>query len=104
MDNHVVMAGEVLKEPETRRSPAGIPIARFALKHYSRRQEAGMNREVHCTITVIAAGEGLQGRVKQLHGGDQVKVSGFLSRADNRQGEYRLVIHAETLEPLEMIR
>ncbi len=100
MDNHVVLAGEVLEAPETRRSPAGIPIARFALRHHSRQQEAGMNREVHCTITVIAAGEALQGGVKQLDGGSQVKVRGFLSRADNRRGEYRLVIHAEALEPL----
>lgn len=100
MDNRLVIAGRLGSEPETRHSPAGIPITRFTLRHDSLQQEAGMQRQVICNIGVVVSGEALQVLVQPLRSGQQVRVSGFLSRANNRQGENRLILHAEQLEVL----
>lgn len=98
MDNRLVLAGIVGNEPETRYSPAGIPIARFTLNHRSQQNEAGMKRQVICNIGVIASGEALQRTVQQLNTGEEIRVTGFLARANNRQGENRLILHAERIE------
>ena len=98
MDNRLVISGKLAHLPETRYSPAGIPITRFTLHHESIQREAGMQRQAICHIGVIASGEELLKKTRQLQGGQQVRVSGFLSRANNRQGENRLILHAEQIE------
>jgi primosomal replication protein N len=100
VDNRLEIGGIVGNSPETRYSPAGIPITRFTLKHPSQRSEAGLTRQVLCNIGVIASGEALQALVQQLQTGDGIRVSGFLARANNRQGENRLILHAEQIERL----
>jgi primosomal replication protein N len=100
VDNRLVIAGVVGNEPETRYSPAGIAIARFTLKHLSQQIEAGMKRQVICNIGVIASGEQLQRTVQQLKTGEGIRVTGFLARANNRQGENRLILHADQIERL----
>jgi primosomal replication protein N len=98
VENRLRIAGVVGNKPETRYSPAGIPIARFTLKHQSQQLEAGMKRQVICNIGVIASGESLRGLVQLLQIGEGIRVSGFLARANNRQGENRLILHAEQIE------
>ena len=100
MDNRLVISGVLGKSPETRYSPAGIPITRFTLRHESTQQEAGMQRQVICNIGVIVSGSELLESTRSLQSGQQLKVSGFLSRANNRQGENRLILHAEQIELL----
>ena len=100
MDNRLVIAGIVGNDPDIRYSPAGIAIARFTLKHRSEQSEAGMKRQAICNIGVIASGSELQHTVQQLKTGEGIRVSGFLARANNRQGENRLVLHAEQIERL----
>lgn len=100
MDNRLVISGIVGNSPETRYSPAGIPITRFTLRHESLQQEAGMQRQAICNIGVIASGKQLLETAKALQSGQQLRVSGFLSRANNRQGENRLILHAEIIELL----
>jgi primosomal replication protein N len=100
MDNRLVICGTLGKQPETRNSPAGIPITRFTLQHDSIQQEAGMPRQAICAIAVIASGAELLEQCRGLHGGQQLRISGFLSRANNRQGENRIILHAERIEPL----
>lgn len=100
MENRLVITGVVGNEPETRYSPAGIAIARFTLKHQSQQSEAGMKRLVICSIGVIASGNELQQTVQQLKTGEGIRVSGFLARANNRQGENRLILHAQQIERL----
>lgn len=97
-DNRLIIAGTVVRAPETRYSPAGIPISRFALEHQSRQVEAGMPRDAVCRMMVIAAGEALHSTVSVLALGSRVRVSGFLSRADHRTGEDRLVLHAQAID------
>lgn len=91
------MSGEVHKAPATRYSPAGIPITRFVLQHQSRQMEAGHLREVSCRIAVVAAGEGPAQEAARLAVGDEVRISGFLSRSNHREGETRLVLHAQQI-------
>ena len=98
MDNRLVISGALANRPETRYSPAGIPIIRFTLQHDSIQQEAGMQRRAICNIAVIASGEEMLKRTTGLQGGQQLRVSGFLCRANNRQGENRLILHAEQIE------
>ena len=100
VDNRLVISGVLGNQPETRRSPAGIPITRFTLRHESLQQEADMQRQAICNIGVIASGEALQQTTQTLQSGQQVRISGFLSRANNRQGENRLILHAEKIELL----
>lgn len=99
-DNRLVLAGVVGNTPQLRHSPAGIPVLRFSLQHTSRQQEAGMQRQVICQIGVIASGDSLVQTAQPLAAGDGIRVSGFLARANNRDGEYRLILHADTIERL----
>jgi len=96
----LVIAGQVSRAPQLRRSPAGIPIARFVIHHRSRQRAAGRERDAVCTIQVVASGPALQAQIGRLAVGSEVRVTGFISRADNRQGEHRLVVHADALEIL----
>lgn len=87
--------------PRTRVTPAGIPITSFRLQHRSRQREAGYEREVLCSIGVVIAGEEWRDVLRELRQGSAVRISGFLSRADNRQGEYRLVLHGQRIEMID---
>ena len=80
-----MIAGCVVGPCEIRTSPAGVPIGRFLLEHRSSQMEAGLAREVYCRIPVVACGA-------------PVRVHGFVGRANNREGEYRLVLHAAQIE------
>jgi primosomal replication protein N len=100
VENRLVMAGIVGNDPETRYSPAGIAITRFTLKHQSKQSEAEMERQVICNIGVIASGSILHQTVQELKTGEGIRVTGFLARANNRQGESRLILHAEQIERL----
>ncbi len=94
-----MLTGTICKTPETRYSPAGIPLTRFTLEHRSLQMEAGMEREAVCRIVVIAAGRELKDQVERVGAAEIVKVDGFIARADNRQGEQRLVLHAQQIQP-----
>ncbi len=98
--NRLVICGSVNGATEVRRSPAGLLIARFLLDHKSTQREAGVAREAHLRIVVLACGEDLAGKAAHLDSGASVQVVGFLSRANNRHGEARLVLHAESVELL----
>jgi primosomal replication protein N len=100
MDNHVLIAGLVESEPQTRYSPAGIPIARLFIRHESVQSEAGMQRKAECRIPVVASGEALQPIVRQLKCEQFVRIGGFLDKASYRSGSENLELHAETIELL----
>lgn len=92
------MAGIICKAAETRYSPAGVPLTRFTLEHRSKQTEAGMDREAYCKVVVIAAGDELMKTAVRLEIGQIVEVSGFVTRADSRQGQSRLILHAQRIE------
>ena len=99
MDNQLVLGGQITRISETRRSPAGIPITRLVLEHRSVQYEANHPRKAQCRITVMVCGAELHRDLARLQVDQQVCVSGFISRANNRQGEARLVLHAVSIGP-----
>ncbi|MBZ0073028.1 MAG: primosomal replication protein N [Thiohalobacteraceae bacterium] len=98
--NTLVIEGQVMRSPETRCSPAGIPISRFVLDHQSRCDEAGAVREVRLRLGVVVAGRQLQPAVSRLVAGSWVRVEGFLARTGFRSADHRLVLHAQSMEIL----
>jgi len=38
--------------------------------------------------------------MQQLEAGSRVRVTGFISRANHRHGEYRLVLHGQQIETI----
>jgi primosomal replication protein N len=98
--NVLVIEGLVVQPPETRVSPAGIPISRFAIEHQSLCEEAGMAREVRFRIGVVASGQGLQAPVAALQAGSRVRIRGFIARAGYRSEEHRLLLHAQSIDIL----
>jgi primosomal replication protein N len=97
-DNELVLSGRLLKSAEVRKTPAGIPIARFTLAHSSRRLEAGQLRDVECRMAVVAVGQALAGTVTGSRPGDRLKVRGFLCRAGYRAPDMRVELHALEIE------
>lgn len=99
MDNRWVLTGKVVRLFEVRYSPAGIPISRFVVQHHSQQVEAGLAREAHCRVIVMAAGNELQPLVGELSIDSWVRVEGFVSRASYKTGDARLVLHAHHIQP-----
>ena len=99
-DNCLIIAGQLAGSCEIRTSPAGVTISRFLLEHHSGQVEAGVAREAYCRIPVMACGEALARAVDRLPQGAPVRVRGFISRANFREGEYRLVLHAAHIDLL----
>lgn len=101
-DNCLIIVGEVVGPCQTRTSPAGIAISHFLLEHRSGQIEAGFAREVHCRIPVVACGEPVAETVRGLPPRARVRVRGFIGRANNREGEYRLVLHAAHIDLVDI--
>ncbi len=99
-DNCLIIVGQLVGTRETRTSPAGVPINRFLLEHHSEQREAGLPREACCRIPVMACGDALARIASQLAPGARIRVRGFVSRANHREGEYRLVLHAAHIDIL----
>ena len=102
-DNRLVLAGVVKKTPKSHHTPVGIPVVRFTLSHQSMQREGGMQRQAVCQIGVVATGDALYQASQGLAAGDGVRVSGFLARANNRDGEFRLILHAQQIERIDAI-
>ena len=96
-ENCLVLLGEVVKQPKTSTSPAGIQHCQFAIDHKSIQNEAGMNRQVFVRIQVVATGE-LSHLTRDLIAGSNIKVTGFLNRHESRNGNPLLVLHAQQIE------
>jgi len=103
-DNCLTIAGHVAGPCETRTSPAGIAITRFLLEHRSAQVEAGIPREVTCRVPIMACGEPLAETTRRLSPGTRIRVRGFVGRANHREGEYRLVLHADRIDIVDTER
>jgi primosomal replication protein N len=104
--NRVTLEGEVRPGADERWTPAGLPITRFPLEHWSRASVAGLERTIGCQVTVVALGEDLAGQARRLAAGDWCRIEGFLAqRVRRREGEEpvfgRLELHAERIEPVD---
>ncbi|KFZ38837.1 primosomal replication protein N [Shewanella mangrovi] len=95
--NHLELSGRILR---SRRfdSPAGIHHTVLQLEHKSLKTEANMQRQVYCVIQVILSGERFERLTDKLKAGVDIQVSGFIALQQSRNGQSRLVLHAENVE------
>ena len=94
----MIMTGEVVSDPASRKTPGGISITRFTLQHQSVQQEAGNARKVECRIIVTASGDVFQHSISK---GAQIEVQGFLSYESRQKMETRLIFHAQSIKELK---
>ncbi|ODP98254.1 MULTISPECIES: primosomal replication protein N [Salinivibrio] len=97
MTNRLELAGVISKGPVRRQSPAGIPHCHFVLEHRSTQVEADLPRQVFCRLSVVASGQVSTQQTQHLALGSHIKVSGFLAYQTSRQGEGKLVLHADNI-------
>ncbi|NTS78348.1 primosomal replication protein N [Catenovulum sp. SM1970] len=100
-DNTLVLAGVLSKAPQRTVSPSGIPHCQFVLEHRSQQIEANMPRQAWCRIKVVASGEELKQQTDYLQLGSQIRVSGFISRVESRNGVSQLVLHAQQIDRID---
>nr|WP_153662134.1 primosomal replication protein N [Shewanella intestini] len=91
------MSGEI-KRSRQFESPSGIAHTVLTLEHRSQRFEADLPRNVYCLIQVILSGGRVNHAADKLKAGVQVEVEGYLSLQQGRNGQNRLVLHAENVE------
>ena len=93
-ENALAITGTLTATPKSRKTPAGILITRFNLKHDSERSEAGQLRKVECNLQVVVVGEPLARQICNFSEGARLRVQGFLSKAGYKAADYRIELHA----------
>ncbi len=93
--NRIEIAGTLQDVEALRVSPAGIASVRFAVRHESTQDEAGIQRAVQVVMRAIAVGPVAE-QVGNAPAGTPVQVIGFMARA-GRNSEYP-VLHIQTLK------
>lgn len=96
--NLLVLDGIVRKPPKITQSPSGITHCHFVLEHQSQQLEADLPRQAYVRIQVVASGRASQQFAQDIFQGSTVRVSGFISRHENRDGIAKLVLHAQNIE------
>ncbi|MCC4834078.1 primosomal replication protein N [Shewanella sp. 1_MG-2023] len=97
MVNHLVLSGTITRSKRFD-SPSGIPHKVITLEHKAQRYEGQMLRNVYCLIQVILSGQRFNSVTEELKAGVQVQVEGFISMQQGRNGQNKLVMHAENVE------
>lgn len=97
-DNRVALTGEVVDDPRTRTSPAGVAVTRFTLEHGSEQPESGERRQTRFRVAVHARGGDVHAVARELRPGSQVRVAGHLAHSGRRPQQQRLVIVARRIQ------
>ena len=95
--NNLVLSGTITRSRRFK-SLAGIAHSVMMLEHKSQRYEADMLRNVYVQIQVILSGPRFESVAEDLKAGVEVQVQGFMTLQQGRNGQNRLVIHAENVE------
>ena len=98
--NLVDIAGVVIRPPEFRQTPAGVPLLQMILEHSSTKTEAGLARKNKLRIRVFMIGEAVTAEQGRLKAGSKIRVSGFLDEQRFMSADPRIVIHANNIEHL----
>jgi len=93
--NCVEISGRLIELEQLRYTPAGIPILRFRLGHFSDQQEAGAARKVECELSVVAIQREAQ-LIASATLGTPLIASGFLDRKSRSSSQ--LMLHATHIE------
>lgn len=95
MQNSLQLSGRLLELAPLRHSPAGIPVAGGKLEHASRREEAGVMREVAVELEFVLLGPTAT-LLASAPLGTKVTLTGFLAAKSLKSA--RPVMHVETVE------
>lgn len=95
--NHLVLAGQIVRASDFE-SAAGISHRIVTLEHRSQRWEAGLLRNVYCQMQVVFSGDRFVNLHNKLNLGVEIQVEGFIFLQQSRNGQNRLVLHAENVE------
>lgn len=95
MQNQLVLTATVEREDALRYTPAGLPVLEMWLRHHSKQQEAGRERDVNCEIQAVLIGEEARRQAGRLIG-NPVALTGFLCQRSLKNP--RLVLHIEHIE------
>ncbi|ADN74741.1 restart primosome assembly protein PriB [Ferrimonas balearica DSM 9799] len=98
--NRLVLTGTVPRAPKTLTGINGVPHSYFLLEHRSMQMEAGHKRPVYCKIQVVLSGHDTQPLLRYLELGCNITVAGFVGWQQGRDGQSKLVLHADTIEPI----
>jgi single-strand DNA-binding protein len=105
--NHVILSGTLIRNPEIRYNPKGIPVITFTLAFsHPSRSVRGKTQEEMSSIEVIALGSSVENYHEALKEGRKVLVNGKLKqrRWTTPQGinRNRLELVADRIHCLEM--
>ena len=96
--NELRLGARIVEISALRHTPAGIPVASCVLAHESRRNEAGIEREVKLELPAMAIGE-LAQTLSTAAPGTSVSVTGFMAAKSARS---RMpVLHLNQIEFME---
>ncbi|ARC54611.1 hypothetical protein AOE58_00960 [Candidatus Riesia pthiripubis] len=96
--NKLVLSGIVHKFIFSKTSPSEIPHYYFLLRHFSKQEEAMLQRNVWCNIMIIASGKKFKRKIEKIHIGSKIIVYGFLNSNYNHNGLQNLVLHAKLIK------
>ena len=99
--NLLVLEGVVHKTPIRKQSPSGVFHLTFSLEHQSNQMEAGLPRRAYVRIQVVLSGDVVEQYTQDLYLGCHIRVSGFLSRHETKDGVGKLVLHAHKIERID---
>lgn len=99
--NRLSLSGLLVKAPQLRYSPAGVPIGRLWIEHRSNQPEGGRERAVALRLEVRLTGAALCRGLEKLEPGQPLRVTGHLARPDQRSEPARLIVVAEEIELFE---
>ena len=95
--NSLVLSGTITRSRRFK-SPAGIEHTVIQLEHKSQRFDAELPRNVYCVLQVVLSGERFESVTDKLKTGVDIEVRGFIALQQGRNGQNRLVLHAENVE------
>jgi primosomal replication protein N len=95
LQNQLVLTATVEREEALRYTPAGLAVLEIWLRHHSKQNEAGFDRNVNCEIQAVLIGD----KARALSGtlaGNLVQFTGFICQRGLKNP--RLVLHIEYAE------
>ena len=108
--NKVVLLGNLTRDPEIKKSPAGVTVAklRLAVNETYRDRQTGQPKEVACFVDVAVWDKQAESCAQYLTRGSQILVEGRLIYEEwkNAQGESRnrLSVRADRVQFITTVR
>ncbi|WP_205617469.1 primosomal replication protein N [Pelomicrobium methylotrophicum] len=94
----MLLSGRTAALSPLRRTPAGIPVLDFRIRHGSEQMEAGHVRRVEGEVEAVCVGP-LAETIAAAGQGSGARFGGFL--ANRRQGSSQVVLHVTEFELLK---